>query len=339
MGMLTDGRWVDHDAIIKNGVFQRAASPIRARDVSVVARDISRHPENFCLIGSHSCPWSHRTLLTRAVKQLSLPIHYAFGPRVEGYSLKGGEPWELPGSPISAQHLHQLYTRHDPSFTGRVTVPVLWDAGQQKIVSNESADMLAILDATESPSTLDFTLRPTDLLTEIKAANAQIYEGLNNAVYRAGFAESQSAYDEAVTTVFESLDFLDRRLTASRYFFGTVVTETDLRIFPTLVRFDAVYAILFKCSLRRLEDYPNLWAYARDVFALKGVSETVDFNQIRRASYLADSRDPHPIIAIAPNANWQEPHGRSELGQTELATRSGAAFAVDPATLDPLPND
>lgn len=339
MGMLLDGRWVDQDAIIKDGAFLRAASSIRMRNTRAVVQEISRRPKDFWLIGSHSCPWSHRVLLTCAIRKLPLPIHHAFGPRIQGYALNGGESWVTPGTSVSARNMHELYTQHDPSFTGRVTVPILWDAGQQKIVSNESADMLVVLDVMKSPTAHDFTLRPADLLSRIETANKHIYEGLNNAVYRAGFAESQSAYDEAVSAVFDTLDLLDRRLATSRYYFGTVITETDLRIFPTLVRFDAVYAILFKCSRRRLTDYHNLWAYARDMFALKGVKETVDFNQIRRASYLADSRDPIAIIAIAPDANWREPHDRAELGNTQFSTRSGAAIAVDPVTLSPLPDD
>ena len=339
MGMLINGDWAEQDSIIKNGAYERGTSTFRANNIDEVAQHISERPQDFCLIGSHSCPWSHRVLLMRALKEIPLPVHYAFGKRIEGYALNGGEQWNIPGSSLSATHMHEIYTLHDSGYTGRVTVPVLWDLDRQRIISNESANILVILDAVKRHDLFDFTLRPHALLAEIEAANLNVYNGLNNAVYRAGFAESQKAYDEAISTVFETMDGLERRLANSRYYFDTVVTETDLRLFPTLIRFDAIYAILFKCSLRRLTDYPNLWAYARDIFALKGVGEAVEFDQMRHASYLADSRDRNPIIAIAPDVDWREQHQRSKLGPTELTMRSGATRPVIPVILAPLAKD
>ncbi|MEM7072981.1 MAG: glutathione-dependent reductase, partial [Pseudomonadota bacterium] len=212
MGMLRNGCWVEQDDIIRNKVFQRAASSIRVHAPGAIARRITERPGDFWLIGSYSCPWSHRTLLMRAIKQLPLPVHYAFGPRREGYSLNGGEAWKIPGSSKSARHLHELYTKHDPTYSGRVTVPVLWDSDQQQIITNESAEILTILDAVETQNGFDCTLRPFALRSEMEVANARMYHGLNNAVYRAGFAQSQDAYEEAVATVFETLDFLEQRL-------------------------------------------------------------------------------------------------------------------------------
>ncbi|MEP2990109.1 MAG: glutathione S-transferase C-terminal domain-containing protein [Parasphingorhabdus sp.] len=339
MGMLIDGQWSTQDNIIKDGVYQRAASPLRVDNIEEVAQKISERPKNYWLIGSKSCPWCHRILLMRALKRLPLLVHHAFGERVEGYALNGGKQWIVPGSLVSARHMHEVYTLHDPNYTGRVTVPVLWDIDCQRIISNESADILAILDAVKCNKEFDFTLRPVAYLDKIESANVKVYNGLNNAVYQAGFAESQSAYDDAISTVFETLDDLERRLAGSRYYFGSVVTETDLRLFPTLVRFDAIYAILFKCSLRRLTDYPNLWAYARDLFALNGAGEAVDFDQMRQASYLADARQTHPIIAVAPDVDWRAPHARSELGPTKLTMRSGETRVVCPTTFAPLAND
>jgi len=339
MGMLIDGKWVEHDEIIKDGSYHRADSVLRARNYDEVAQKINERPEVFWLIGSHSCPWSHRVLLMRGIKGLPLHVHYAFGERVEGYALNGDKGWTVPGSTIFAQHMHEVYSLHDPSYTGRVTVPVLWDMDSQRIISNESADILAILDAVKCSQGRDFTLRPLALLSEIEVANEKLYIGLNNAVYQAGFAESQSSYDDAISTVFATMDILERRLAGSRYYFGNVVTETDLRLFATLFRFDAIYAILFKCSLRRLTDYPHLWAYARDLFALKGMGGTVDKDEMRRASYLADSPGDFPIVAIAPDVDWLARHDRAEMGNTELTLRSGETREVHSKTLTPLSNE
>lgn len=339
MGMLVNGSWLNEDDVIVAGAYQRPASPIRADVAGAVDRLITEEPGRFLLIGSLSCPWSHRTLLTRGLKSLQLQVHCAFGPRIQGYALNGGEAWNIPGSGKTSRHLHEVYTLHDPDFTGRVTVPVLWDKSAQRIISNESTDILAILDRVEVPEGPDFTLEPSTLAAEIETANQTIYAGLNNAVYQAGFAETQSAYDTAVTTVFDTLDALEQRLATSRYYFGDVLTATDLRIFPTLIRFDAIYAILFKCCLRRIVDYPNLWGYARDLYRLKGAAETVDFDQMRKASYLADTSDPRPVVAIAPDADWNGPQSRSELGSTKIASRSGQMIVVDPQTLQPIADD
>ena len=336
MGMLVDGRWLNDDDLLFEGAYQRPASLIRADNAGAVARLIAEVPDRYLLIGSRSCPWSHRTLLTLGLKGLPLPVHYAFGPRLQGYALNGGDAWDVPGSGKNGYHLHEVYTLHDPAFTGRVTVPVLWDKSAQQIISNESTDILAILDLVEVSEHIDFTLIPSVLAAETETANQTVYDGLNNAFYQAGFAQSQDAYDASVTKVFETLDALDQRLAASRYYFGDVLTLTDLHIFPTLIRFDAIYAILFKCCLRRLIDYPNLWGYARDLYGLKDVAETVDFDRMREASYLSDTNEPHPVVAIAPDVDWNGAHSRSELGQTKIALRSGKLIVVDPQTLQPI---
>ena len=210
-----------------------------------------------------------------------------------------------------------------------MTVPLLWDGADQQIISNDSADMLRLFDGLGNQRGRDFTLRPPSLAQAIDAANEEIYEGLNNAVYRAGFARAQSAYEAAVDEVFKTLDRLEARLETSRYYFGAALSETDLRLFPTLVRFDAVYHILFKCSRRRLVDYPNLWAYVRDLYSWAGVAETVDFEVIRQASYVADTSDPHPIVAVQPDLDWTSPHGRELFGAACMIARDGESFAVD----------
>lgn len=327
MGMLVKGAWRDHDDVTENGAYVRPHSAVRYDPSSRTEREIAAGPGRYWLIASASCPWSHRTTLVRSLKRMRdmVELHMAHGPRLEGYALNGGRDWTIPGTTFMARHLHQLYTLHDTAFTGRVTVPVLWDSETKTIVSNESADIVRILDAVPQPDD-DFTLRPDALAGEIDSMNGEIYEGLNNAVYRAGFAQNQSAYDCAVRRVFETLDRLERHLAASRFCFGNRLTETDIRLFPTLVRFDAIYAVLFKCCLRRLTDYPGLWDYARDLFALPGVADTVDFEQMRAASYMADTDAVHPIVAITPDTDWSAPHDRHRLGPVTVCGRNGEDF-------------
>lgn len=326
MGMLIDGAWSEQDDSIRDGAFVRAPSSYGAPVAQRTIDQLSRDPGRFTLIVSMSCPWSHRTLLARAVKGLSdkLPIHVAGGPRIEGYPVAAGNAWTPPGLGRPIIHLHELYAASDADFTGRVTVPVLWDSVEQKIVSNDSARIMRALDEVFVLGVPSFTLRPTDLAPEIDALNAFMHKGLSNAVYRAGFAEAQAPYDEAVVQVFETLDILEDRLEDRRYLLGPGLTESDLRLFPTLVRFDAVYAILARCSLRRLIDYPNLWAYARDLYAWPKVASTINMRALREGAYEADrTTNPFGIVAIAPDVDWTAPHGRERLGPAQVFTTAG----------------
>lgn len=336
MGMLIDGIWTDEDRIVDQGAFRRPASVYGDDIPAELVEALGSEPERFRLIASLSCPWSQRTLLAKRLKGLdALPSQIAGGPRLEGYAVNGGAPWAVPGVDAAIAHLHQLYSLSDPGYTGRVTVPVLWDGRNLRIVSNESAKIMRALDAIRPPrDTPDFTLVPTALRDEIDALNERIHVGLSNAVYRAGFAQAQSAYDEAAAQVFATLDELEARLATRRYLFGATIAETDWRLFPTLVRFDAVYHVLFRCSRRRLVDYPNLWAYARDLYVWRGAAETVDFDVIRDASYRNDrTTNPFGIVALAPDADWQAPHGRDRLGPARIALRAGGTAVVEPATL------
>ncbi len=338
MGMLINGVWSQEDLITMDGEYVRPASPVRVAGAADTACLIRDNRGRFWLIASKSCPWSHRAVLLHSLKQLSevVPVHFAHGARVEGYAADGGAPWQVPGSARTVRHLHQLYSLHAADYTGRASVPLLWDSALQTIVSNESADILLLFDQLVLPAGGSFTVRPAALLSAIDDANYEIYRSLNNAVYQAGFARVQAAYEEAVSQVFDALDALEDRLSVSRYYFGNVLTETDLRLFPTLVRFDAVYHVLFKCCVCRLVDYPNIWAYARDLFAWKGVEQTVDFEVIRSASYLADTHDPFPLVAVQPAMEWTADHGRGCLGDACLTSPDGSVFAVDPKTLIPL---
>ncbi len=311
MGMMIDGHWSHQEQLHENGAFVRAKSQLRC-DPRKIGQLISDAPGRFHLIASWSCPWSHRTTIARAIKglQRSVPVYFAFGRRPEGYAMADGAPWPVPGAGKSIRNLHQLYRLHDQTYTGRVTVPVLWDSREQKIISNESAEIMRGLDFVSNiHAEHEYTLYPAALQDEIEAANQQFYDQLNNGVYRAGFAKSQSAYEGAVKDVFAALDQLEARLAGQRFFFGNTITATDICLFPTLIRFDAIYYIVFKCSRRRLVDYPNLWAYARDLFQFPGIADTIDFEAMRGASYANDSGENGNIVAVAPLMDWTAPPG------------------------------
>ena len=337
MGMIIQGVWTEENRGLENGAFVRADSVYDQEISAGIVDTLAAEPGRFHLIASLSCQWSHRALIVRQLKNLGevIPVQLAHGPRLEGYAVNGGEAWTVPGAGKSIVHLHQLYTLSDAGYTGRSTVPVLWDSRVQAVVSNDSAAIMRAFDAVPgATATSDFTLRPNHLAGRIDELNAVIYDGLANGVYRAGFATSQAAYDVAVGRVFETLDRLEDRLATSRYLFGGTISEVDWRLFPTLVRFDAVYAILHKCALRRLVDYPNLSAYARDLYAWRGVAGTVDFEVMRQASYANDTTaNANRIVAIAPDVDWSAAHGREGLGPAQVVLRSGEAVDIDPATL------
>ncbi len=337
MGMLVEGRWTNDDDAVRAGAFVRRASVHGdAIDPDVVAA-MRAEPDRIHLIASWSCPWSHRAMVARQLKGLTecVPVQMAGGRRVEGYAANGGKPWRVPGAERSIVHLHELYALDDPGYTGRVTVPVLWDSRTGRILSNESARIMAAFDdAAPADGGLDFTLRPPGLAQSIDRLNAKIYSGLCNAVYRAGFARRQDAYDDAVADVFAVLEMLEARLADRRYLFGAVVTEADWRLFPTLARFDTVYHTHFRCCRRRLVDYPSLWGYTRDLYAWRGVAETLDIAAIREGYFLNDGdTNPYGIVAVAPEIDWRLPHGRNALGPAKAALRDGGTVEVDPATL------
>ncbi|EGJ19849.1 glutathione S-transferase [Cereibacter sphaeroides WS8N] len=248
------------------------------------------------------CPWASRTLMARRLKGLEGLI-----PVTVVNPVMGTQGWEFGGhddaeeDPLfGARHLHEIYTRAEPQFTGRATVPVLWDMKRDAMVNNESADILRMFDtAFEGLAPSDLRLYPAALAGEIDALNAQVYDRLNNGVYKAGFASSQQAYDEAVAGVFEMLDHLEDRLTGD-YIFGGALTESDIRIFVTLIRFDAAYHGLFKTNRRQIADYPRLWAYMRRILALPGVRETVNMDHITRGYYSIKALNPSRIRPVGP---------------------------------------
>ncbi len=286
--MLVDGVWKDvpRDTRASGGAFVRPESLFRSRLTDP-------EPGRYRLYVARSCPWAHRTLVVRALKGLekAIPVFYA----EPGMDQNG---WKFPQF-----YLHELYARAQPKYTGRVTVPVLWDEKEARIVNNESAEIIRMLnrefDALARRKLPD--LYPEKLRREIDWLNERIYRTVNNGVYRAGFATAQDKYEEAVTALFRTLDGLEKRLHRRKWLCGSYFTEADVRLFTTLVRFDAVYYSHFKCNLRRLVDYPNLWRYTRRVYALPGVAKTVDMREIKDHYYRSMKEiNPSQIVPKGP---------------------------------------
>jgi glutathionyl-hydroquinone reductase len=261
---------------------------------------------------ARACPWAHRTVIGRVLMGLEDAISVSFVDPI-----RDDRGWRFDGDkyvdPLNGfQYLREAYLASDPEYVARVTVPVLWDAQQATIVNNESADILRMLSTALAPlAAHPVELVPERLRGEIEALNRLIYDNVNNAVYKAGFASSQQVYEREVLSLFQTLDELDLRLAQTRFLFGPEPLETDWRLFTTLVRFDAVYQIHFKCSIRKLDEYEYLWPYARDLYQWPGVADTVDFGEIRAHYYRTHPMiNPSGLVAMQPAASFDEPAGR-----------------------------
>ena len=326
MGMLKDGVWHDvwYDTKKTRGHFKRAPSSFR----NWVTADGSAGPSGeggfkaeagrYHLYVSLACPWAHRTLIFRKLKGLEDLIGLSI---VDPLMLENG--WEFKGrdggtvDPLfGADYLWQIYTRADPAFSGRVTVPVLWDKQRQTIVSNESSEIIRMFNSAFDGLTgnrLDFY--PDALRGEIDSLNAEIYDRVNNGVYKAGFATAQDAYEESVVSLFDMLDRLEERLGGKRYLTGDAITEADWRLFTTLVRFDAVYVGHFKCNIRRIADYPNLQGYLKSLYQVPGVAETVNLTHIKHHYYRSHRTiNPTGVVPFGPELDLDSPHGRERMG-------------------------
>jgi len=315
VGKLVDGIWRDDDQLTDAaGAFVRADSVVRHWVTRDGAGGFKAEAGRYHLYVALNCPWAHRAIIFRKLKRLEDVISIStVRPRRndQGWVFDAGYPDDLMAKSV----LHEVYTEAAPDYTGRVTVPVLWDKHGHTMVSNESSEIIRMLNsafvdiADETP---DYC--PADQLVEIDALNARIYDTINNGVYRAGFARSQAAYAEAVEALFETLDMLDERLATRRYLLGAHQTESDWRLFPTLARFDVAYVGAFKCNLRRIADYANLWPYTRDLYQTPGVAETV-VPEIYKQGYYSQSelRNPLGIIPLGPDIDFDAPHGRAGL--------------------------
>jgi putative glutathione S-transferase len=298
MGMMVEGVWRDipRDAKSTGGEFVRPDTAFRGW---VAAPDV--RPGRYHLYVSRACPWAHRTLVVRSMKGLdkTIPVFYAAPDMLEN-------GWEFSDGGI--RYLHQLYARAKPEYSGRVSVPVLWDANEGRIVNNESSEIIRMLnrefDAFAARKLPD--LCPEPLRKEIDRVNERVYRTVNNGVYRAGFATAQDKYEKAATELFATLDWLEKRLAKRRWLCGERFTEADVRLFTTLVRFDAVYYSHFKCNLRRLIDYPRLWRYTRRIYALPGVARTVDLAEIKAHYYRSQKQvNPTQIVPKGPALDFR----------------------------------
>jgi putative glutathione S-transferase len=324
MGLLVDGVWHDkwYDTKASGGAFVRSTAGFR----NWITPDGSAGPSGsagfaaesgrYHLYISHACPWAHRTMIFRVLKGLEDHISISVVDAdmlADGWSLAGvdGTGDTLYGLPF----MRDIYTRADPKVSGRVTVPVLWDTQRETIVSNESSEIIRMFNSAFDGITgnkLDFW--PEAQRAAIEDVNARIYDTLNNGVYKSGFATTQAAYEAAVRPLFDTLDWLEARLASHRYLMGDTITEADWRLFTTLVRFDPVYHGHFKCNRNRLIEFPQLWAYTRELYQWPGVADTIHMDHIvRHYHYSHESINPHRIVPIGPQPDWMAPHGRGDL--------------------------
>ena len=322
MGLLFNGKWVDrwYDTAGHEGHFVRKAAQFR----NWITADGSPGPSGrggfeaeagrYHLYVSLACPWANRALIFRHLKGLEdliglSVVHWYMGE--EGWTFEPGEG-VIPDPIHGAHFLHEIYTRADPEYSGRVTVPLLWDRKTNTIVSNESSEIIRMLNtAFDGLGAHEGDYYPEELRDEIDAINARIYSNVNNGVYKAGFASTQSAYEEAVVPLFETLDWLEKRLSKGRYLVGGQLTEADWRLFTTLARFDPVYVGHFKCNIRRLVDYPHLSAYTRELYQHKGVSDTINMHHIKHHYYESHAAiNPSGVVPVGPDLALNEAHGR-----------------------------
>ena len=319
MGMVIEGAWVDDDAKYRNptgGEFVRAQSSFRDWVTADGASGFRAEPGRYHLFLSPSCPWAHRTQIFRRLKGLEevISITLADLPRRRSWAYSQSIGRDL--DPIDGVfELHRAYVSAMPDYTGRVTVPTLWDKQEWTLVNNESADIVRMLNsAFDQWGDASVDLYPEELRADIDAHNERIYATVNNGVYRCGFAKSQEAYEEAFHKLFETLDDLDEVLGQRRYLCGERITEADWRLYPTLARFDAVYFSHFKCNRQRITDYPNLSNYLRELYQWPGIAEITDIPAIKRGYYSPGSLNPTGIVPVGPgNLNLDAAHDRHRL--------------------------
>lgn len=325
MGLLVKGEWVDqwYDTSATGGSFVRTDTQFRSwvtpdgRPGPSGEGGFAAQAGRYHLFVSLACPWAHRTLIFRALKGLEALIGVSV---VNPYMGENGWTFEpasgVVADPVmNARYLYEIYRHAQPTYSGRVTVPVLWDLQRGTIVSNESAEIIRMFNsAFDGVGARAGDYAPTALLPQIDAVNAMVYDTINNGVYKAGFATDQKVYEQAVAALFESLDELENRLEGQRYLVGERLTEADWRLFTTLIRFDAVYHGHFKCNLRALVDYPNLWAYVRELYQWPGIAATLNLQHIKEHYYRSHGTiNPNGIVPAGPVLMLDEPHGRAAL--------------------------
>ena len=326
MGLLIDGKWHDqwYDTKANEGRFERDVSRFRnwvTVDGSAGpsgSDGFKAEPNRYHLYVSLACPWAHRTLIYRKLKGLEDLISVSVvNPYMhdKGWTFAEGEG-VIPDPIHNAKYMYEVYTAAKSDYSGRVTVPVLWDKKNHTIVSNESSEIIRMFNSAfdEVGANKEVDFLPEKHLAEIDEWNDFIYPNINNGVYKSGFATTQAAYDEAVVDLFKSLDTIEARLENNRYLTGDSITEADWRLFPTLVRFDPVYVGHFKCNIKRIVDYPNIWGYVRDLYQVPGVAETINMDHIKSHYYGShDTINPTLIVPRGPEIDFMTPHGREQL--------------------------
>jgi putative glutathione S-transferase len=314
MGVMVDGEWKDvwYDTHSTSGAFVRPETQFRDHVEASPGARFAPEAGRYHLYVSLACPWAHRTLIVRALKGLedAIPVSVVNPVMLEHGWTFDPAPGVVPDPIFGARYLYEVYRHVRPTYSGRVSVPVLYDRRENTIVSNESSEVLRMLgsafDALATRALPD--LYPPEHRAEIDEVNARVYRTVNNGVYAAGFATAQGHYDRAVTALFETLDMLDARLAQSEWLVGGVMTEADIRLFTTLLRFDAVYHGHFKCNLRRLVDYRHLWPYARRIYQLPHVTATVNFTHIKEHYYRSHRTiNPTGIVPKGPLVDWEAP--------------------------------
>ena len=300
----------------QDGAFHRQESRFRNWVTDDGSSAFAAEPGRYHLYVARACPWAHRTIIGRRLMGLEDVISVSFvDPIRDGRGWAFTDPGRFDDPVNGFGFLSEAYSAADPAFSDRVTVPVLWDRGERTIVNNESADILRMLSTVFAPlAEHPVALYPQALAAEIDALSARIYDHVNNGVYMAGFSTRQSVYERAVSGLFKVLDELDARLSSSRFLFGQAPLETDWRLFTTLIRFDAVYQIHFKCSVRKIAEYTHLWPYLRDLYQFPGVRETVSFDEIRAHYYRThEAINPFRIVAAMPALDFDAPPGRDHF--------------------------
>ena len=326
MGVLVDGKWTARDASVdkKTGKFVRSKTQFRnwitadGRPGPTGRGGFKAESGRYHLYVSWACPWAHRTLIFRQIKGLTdhiglSAVHWHMGDNGWEFAPDDGV---IPDPVNGADYLYEVYRQADPAYSGRVSVPVLWDKQTGTIVSNESSEIIRMFNAAfdDAGAATPADYHPADLQAEIEPINDRIYDTVNNGVYKSGFARSQAAYEEAVTALFETMDWLEDRLSRQRYLMGDRLTEADWRLFPTMARFDPVYHYHFKCNRRRLRDYPNLWGHTRELYQWPGVADTVNLFHIKQHYFGSHtSINPTGIVPTGPDIDFTAPHERDRL--------------------------
>ena len=325
MGLLVEGKWQKENLIPKTaeGAFKRGDTTFRNWVTADGAAGptgedgFAAEPDRYHLYVSYACPWAHRTLMLRKLKKLDEMISLSV---VDWFM--GDEGWQFSdrdgaiGDPeFGAGHLHEIYTAADNGYTGRVTVPVLWDKKRKTIVSNESSEIIRMFNsAFDGVGAAAGDYNPAGHASEIDAINERIYHTVNNGVYKCGFATKQEPYEKAFGELFETLDVMEERLSGQRYLVGDRLTEADIRFFATLVRFDAVYVGHFKCNRQRIADYPNLSNYLRDIYQVPGIAGTVNLHHIKNHYYQShESVNPSRVVPVGPELDFAAPHDRGRF--------------------------